>query len=69
MIETHEDIKIRKAKASDAGRISVLSGQLGYPTTPRKMSTRLNVLCTKKMAPALWPKPGKMESLAGCMSA
>jgi GNAT superfamily N-acetyltransferase len=41
MIETHEDIKIRKAKASDAGRISVLSGQLGYPTTPRKMSTRL----------------------------
>ena len=41
MIETQEDTKIRKARASDAGRLAVLSGQLGYPTTPRQMSIRL----------------------------
>jgi len=41
MIETDEEIKIRKARASDAGRIAVLSGQLGYPATPRQMSLRL----------------------------
>jgi len=41
MIETEEDTKIRKARASDAARLAVLSGQLGYPTTPRQMSIRL----------------------------
>ena len=34
-------MKIRRAKAADAARIAVLSGQLGYPTTTREMSARL----------------------------
>ena len=33
--------KIRRARLSDAPRIAVLSGQLGYPTTPRQMTVRL----------------------------
>jgi GNAT superfamily N-acetyltransferase len=33
--------KIRRARMSDAGRIAVLSGQLGYPTTTKQMSQRL----------------------------
>jgi GNAT superfamily N-acetyltransferase len=36
-----ESVQVRKARLSDAGRIAVLSGQLGYPTTVREMSVRL----------------------------
>ncbi len=35
------EMKIRKAKVADAKPISALSGQLGYPTTTKEMTTRL----------------------------
>jgi GNAT superfamily N-acetyltransferase len=41
MTEIDEGVKVRKARLSDAGRIAVLSGQLGYPTTVKQMSVRL----------------------------
>jgi len=41
MRELQSNVKIRRARLSDAGRIAVLSGQLGYPTTPKQMSARL----------------------------
>jgi GNAT superfamily N-acetyltransferase len=41
MTEMDEWVKVRKARLSDAGRIAVLSGQLGYPTTAGQMSLRL----------------------------
>ena len=34
-------VKIRRARGSDAARIAVLSGQLGYPTTTKQMQERL----------------------------
>jgi len=48
MSEARENVKIRRAKLSDAGRIAVLSGQLGYPTTPRQMSVRLKAALSSK---------------------
>jgi ribosomal protein S18 acetylase RimI-like enzyme len=35
------EVRIRRAKFADAPRIAALSGQLGYPTTPRQMTARL----------------------------
>ena len=35
------EVRIRRARQSDAARIAVLSGQLGYPTTTRQMAARL----------------------------
>lgn len=35
-------VRIRKAKRTDAGRVAVLSGQLGYPTTTKEMAARLS---------------------------
>lgn len=35
------EMKIRKAKVSDAERLAILSGQLGYPTTAKQMTARL----------------------------
>jgi GNAT superfamily N-acetyltransferase len=35
------EIKIRRAKISDAGRIAELSGQLGYPAAPAEIAQRL----------------------------
>ena len=37
----NEKAKIRRAKPADAARIAALCGQLGYPTTTRRMSLRL----------------------------
>jgi GNAT superfamily N-acetyltransferase len=48
MGEAQATVKIRRAKASDARRIAVLSGQLGYPTTARQMSARLKVALRSK---------------------
>jgi GNAT superfamily N-acetyltransferase len=36
-----ENMKIRRARSADAGRMAELSGQLGYPTTARQMAKRL----------------------------
>jgi GNAT superfamily N-acetyltransferase len=36
-----KELKIRRAKASDAPRIAELSGQLGYPATAAQMRQRL----------------------------
>jgi GNAT superfamily N-acetyltransferase len=35
------EVKVRRAKQADAARIRTLSGQLGYPTTIKRMSARL----------------------------
>jgi GNAT superfamily N-acetyltransferase len=35
------EIKIRRAKSTDAARIAELSGQLGYPATPLEIAQRL----------------------------
>lgn len=35
------EVRIRRARQSDAARIAVLSGQLGYPATARQMAARL----------------------------
>lgn len=42
------NVKIRRAKLSDAPRLAALSGQLGYPTTPRQMSVRLKAALRSK---------------------
>src|ERR1700687_4453367 len=37
-------VTIRRAKSSDAARLAVLSGELGYPATPGEMKSRLSRL-------------------------
>jgi GNAT superfamily N-acetyltransferase len=39
--EKQSELKIRRAKASDAARLAELSGQLGYPTTAKETAVRL----------------------------
>jgi GNAT superfamily N-acetyltransferase len=41
-------LKIRRARPNDAGRIAVLSGELGYPTAIVEMKTRLRRILPKK---------------------
>lgn len=41
-------IRIRKARETDAARIAELSGQLGYPATPREMRARLTAVLRQK---------------------
>jgi len=41
-------VKIRRARKTDAPRIAELSGQLGYPTTPRAMAIRLKLALREK---------------------
>jgi len=41
MIAKKDGVRIRKARQADAARISVLSGQLGYPATTKEMAARL----------------------------
>jgi GNAT superfamily N-acetyltransferase len=38
------ELKIRRAKSSDAARLAALSGELGYPATPSDMRVRLRRL-------------------------
>lgn len=38
------EVKIRRARSSDAARLAALSGELGYPATSREMKTRLRRL-------------------------
>ena len=35
------DVDVRRGRSTDAARIAVLSGQLGYPTTEKQMKARL----------------------------
>ena len=44
----NELVKIRKARQSDAARIAVLAGQLGYPTTQQEMAARLREVLNAK---------------------
>src|SRR5260370_3852558 len=39
--EKDKELTIRRAKSTDAARIAVLSGQLGYPATTAQMRKRL----------------------------
>ena len=41
MKASEPQLKLRRAKKTDAARIAELSGELGYPTTTREMKTRL----------------------------
>jgi ribosomal protein S18 acetylase RimI-like enzyme len=41
MASIQVEVRIRRAKSADAPRIAALSGQLGYPATPRQMTARL----------------------------
>lgn len=43
-------IKVRRARLSDATKIAMLSGQLGYPTTTGQMARRLGVVWRQKSA-------------------
>ena len=38
----HSEVKIRRARSSDAARLAVLAGELGYPTSVNEMKVRLN---------------------------
>jgi GNAT superfamily N-acetyltransferase len=42
--DENQDLKIRRARTSDAPRLAELSGQLGYPTTAAEMKKRLRRL-------------------------
>jgi GNAT superfamily N-acetyltransferase len=36
-----DDVRVRRARVTDAKRVAELSGQLGYPTTEKQMKGRL----------------------------
>jgi GNAT superfamily N-acetyltransferase len=40
----HKELKVRRAKLSDAPRIAELSGQLGYPATAQQIRQRLQAI-------------------------
>jgi len=42
--DENQDLKIRRARASDAPQLAQLSGQLGYPTTAAEIKKRLGRL-------------------------
>jgi GNAT superfamily N-acetyltransferase len=44
----HQGLKLRRARRGDAARLAELSGQLGYPTTPRQMAKRLSRVLQEK---------------------
>jgi len=48
MLRKKNAVKIRRARQADALRIAELSGQLGYPTTPRAMTGRLKLALRQK---------------------
>jgi GNAT superfamily N-acetyltransferase len=41
MAPMKNDVDVRRGRSTDAARIAVLSGQLGYPTTEKQMKARL----------------------------
>jgi len=41
-VTKQSEVKIRRARTSDAPRLAVLAGELGYPTTVNEMKVRLN---------------------------
>jgi GNAT superfamily N-acetyltransferase len=45
--ERQLEVKIRRAKNTDAARLAVLSGELGYPTTTAEMRVRLRRVLPK----------------------
>lgn len=40
MVAQNSGVRIRRARASDVGRLAELSGELGYPATAREMKVR-----------------------------
>lgn len=42
--EQGAQVSIRLARPADAGRVAILSGQLGYPTTPEQAGRRLEAI-------------------------
>jgi len=44
---SQSEIKIRRARGTDATRLAVLSGELGYPTTTTEMTGRLRRVLPK----------------------
>jgi predicted N-acetyltransferase YhbS len=40
-VEKNSGVKIRRAKSSDAPRLALLSGELGYPATVKEIKARL----------------------------
>ncbi len=58
------NVKIRRAKRTDAAQLAVLSGQLGYPTTTRQMAVRLSGAMKDKYA-ACFVAETKEEGVIG----
>jgi ribosomal protein S18 acetylase RimI-like enzyme len=48
MPSAKKELKIRKAKMTDASRLAELAGQLGYPSTKKQMMTRLKAVLGDK---------------------
>jgi len=57
-------VTIRRARASDAARIAELSGQLGYPATPREMAGRLKSVLREKHSQC-YVAEAKLEGVIG----
>ncbi len=41
MVTSKDDLRVRRVRGEDAGRLAELSGQLGYPTSRKQMKDRL----------------------------
>jgi GNAT superfamily N-acetyltransferase len=50
MTSLRAEVRIRRARVADAGRIALLSGQLGYPATEKQMKGRLRDVLQDKEA-------------------
>jgi GNAT superfamily N-acetyltransferase len=50
MTRLKAEVRIRRARSVDANRIAELSGQLGYPTTERRVKGRLREVIKDKEA-------------------
>jgi len=48
MPSSQKELKIRKVKMADAGRLAELAGQLGYPSTKKQMIARLKAALQDK---------------------
>ena len=57
-------VTIRRAKQTDAARIAALSGQLGYPTSAKRMAARLRRVLREKNG-ACFVAEAKQEGVIG----
>jgi N-acetylglutamate synthase-like GNAT family acetyltransferase len=64
MFANQAEVKIRKAKQTDAARIAALSGQLGYPATTKEMAARLK-RALKEKNDACFVAEAKEEGVVG----